>query len=112
MRPDLDALVAEWAPRLGLHSWRIKAKYCKARDLGEENQAEVEYRFTKEAALIKVLDPDEWDNDTWEQDVEESVVHELVHLALMPVVGPEEATTAEEQYVNRMSQALVGIKRG
>lgn len=110
---DLDALVAEWAPRLGLGTWTIKIRFCRRSDLSGGEYADVQYQKTHEWAVIRVLDPGDWSEPDFPQDIEHSVIHELLHLALAPVLPNNEyGDLPEEQFVNRMARALLELKRG
>jgi len=110
-RADLDALLAEWQPALRLQHWTITIQYT--RRLGAS--AQVRYLVNSLKAKIEVIDPIDYDADFCNepQDVERSVVHELVHLHFAPI-SPDNDSPGhlhEEQAVEALSRAIVGIKR-
>jgi hypothetical protein len=85
------------------------------RDEFEKNAiANATYRVEMEDALIKVIDPREY-SCMFPQDIEHSLVHELLHVLLVPLepeggyYGAQEILN--EQIINRAARALVDLKR-
>jgi Mg/Co/Ni transporter MgtE len=71
----------------------------------------------KKTAIIRVLDPADYKLAYSEmlQDLEFTVVHELIHLELSPVLSPLQRNDAnrreEEHAVNHMADALLKMDR-
>ena len=71
----------------------------------------------KKTAVIRVLDPADYKLPFSEmlQDLEFTVVHELIHLELSPVLTPLQRNDAnrrdEEHAVNHMADALIKLDR-
>lgn len=110
-RQDLDAILREWQPALRLQHWTITIQYT--RRLGAS--AQVRYFVNSLKAKIEVIDPIDYDADFCNepQDVERSVVHELIHLHFAPL-SPDNDSPGhlhEEQAVEALSRAIVGVKR-
>ena len=74
-----QALVAEWAPRLGLREWRIGVKAEQSSDV--DTLAEVSCTPAALAAIIFVFPPLAKKSDYW---VTQCMVHELLHAKLSP----------------------------
>lgn len=78
---ELEALLFEWQGRLCLTEWDIAVKIVRRSEFGEEdNQADITYNKLSAQAIIRILDPIDWDNDLFNQDMEKALVHELLHL--------------------------------
>ena len=71
----------------------------------------------KKTAVLRVLDPADYKLPFNEmlQDIEFTVVHELIHLELSPVLSPLQRNDAnrreEEHAVNHMADALLKLDR-
>ncbi len=107
-RPDLDALIAEWQPRMKLGDWTIIAKY--ETHLGSRGLATVWIR--RKHALIQIHDPDRWEPSEFSDTVERVFLHELGHVQLgrldLPAHG--EVNIHEEQIVEAYAHALYATK--
>lgn len=72
----------------------------------------------KKTAVIRVLDPADYrlPLDLMLRDIEFTVVHELIHLEMVPVLSSVQRTDAnrmeEEHAVNHMADALLKLDRG
>lgn len=78
---ELEALLFEWQGRLCLTEWDIAVKIVRRSEFGEEvNQADITYNKLSAQAIIRILDPIDWDNALFNQDMEKALVHELLHL--------------------------------
>jgi hypothetical protein len=72
----------------------------------------------RKTATIRVLDPMDYKlkDQAMLDDMEFTVVHELIHLELAPVLSPlqrNEANRMEEEHaVNHMAQALLDLNHG
>ncbi|WP_303840982.1 hypothetical protein [Selenomonas ruminantium] len=78
---ELEALLDEWQSRLCLTEWDIALKIARRSEFGEEdNQGDIIYNKLSAQAIIRILDPIDWDNALFNQDMEKALVHELLHL--------------------------------
>jgi hypothetical protein len=113
---ELNELLAMWQYLLRLQDWDIKAKFARVStfDVGQ-SEGEVNWVLSKRQAIVKILDPVDYPEDAgWPQDAEQTLVHELLHLHFAPFDAESGSPelTAQEQAIEAISKALVGIKRG
>lgn len=103
-----------WIPLLGLSDWKIVLKVVHQADMceEEERQGEVLYSLTGKQAIVKILDPADWNNDDFMQDMEKTLVHELLHLRF-DVIDCKDKTSDKlmHQLLNDVSRWLVGVNR-
>lgn len=107
MKPDLQALLAEWKPIIGVSDWRIGIEYVS--DLPDGAIAVCSPLWDYLEAKIAIVDP-----DVQAHDVEETLVHELVHLPLAPL-NTQPGTwerAMEERAVESIARGLISVKRG
>jgi hypothetical protein len=82
---ELTALCVRWQEILRLRDWDVKIQFSRAFEMDGEEQGSVSAVTTKKSALIKILDERDYPTDIqWPQDIECTVVHELVHLHMIP----------------------------
>ena len=110
---QLDRWVQIWQKRLTLSDWKIDAHIARQRDLNPDTLGNLKWNADSHKATIKVLDPRDYDMPAAQipSDIERTVVHELIHLELsgLPRNGNKRV---EEQVVNRMTEALLGLDHG
>jgi hypothetical protein len=106
-----------WQRRLNLQDWNISVVVSRATDLKPKTLGNIHWDTDKKTAVLRVLDPADYKlafNDML-QDVEFTVVHELIHLELSPVLSPLQRNDAnrreEEHAVNHMADALLRLDR-
>ena len=107
--------VAEAAkpPRLGHRRGRVACHELKPKTVGN-----IHWDREKKTAVIRVLDPADYHQpfDEVLRDIEFTVVHELIHLEMVPVLSDlqrtEENRREEEHAVNHMAEALLKLDRG
>jgi hypothetical protein len=106
-----------WQKRLNLQDWNISVVVSRATDLKPKTLGNIHWDTDKKTAVLRVLDPADYKlafNDML-QDVEFTVVHELIHLELSPVLSPLQRNDAnrreEEHAVNHMADALLKLDR-
>lgn len=105
----------EWQKVLCLQDWGVKVKISRARELnGEGLLGQVKTNIEHRRAEISLLDP--IDHDPVRQisyDMEETLVHELLHLHFDPFLAKDGTPelTAQEQAINAIAVALVGLSR-
>ncbi len=107
-----------WQQRLKLQDWNISLEMSKASDLKPRTLGNIHWDLDKKTAVIRVLDPADYRMPFRDMldDMEFTVVHELIHLELSPVLSPLSRSDAnrrdEEHAVNQMADALLKLDRG
>jgi hypothetical protein len=106
-----------WQQRLNLQDWNISVVVSHPADLKPRTLGNIHWDSDKKTAVIRVLDPSDYKIpfDEVLKDVEFTVVHELIHLELSPVLAPLQRNDAnrreEEHAVNHMADALLQLDR-
>jgi len=110
--------LARWQKRLNLQEWNITVVVSRASDLKPKTLGNIHWDLDKKTAVIRVLDPADYHMPTLQamlDDVEFTVVHELIHLEMAPVLADmqrNEANRRQEEFaVNRMAEALLKLDR-
>jgi len=109
--------LAMWQKRLSLQDWNISLVVSRASELKPKTLGNIHWDTDKKTAVIRVLDPLDYKLPFAEmlQDLEFTVVHELIHLELSPVLSPLQRSDAnrreEEHAVNHMADALLKLDR-
>jgi len=116
-----ESFVAEklwiWQKRLGLQDWNIAVVVSRATELKPRTLGNIHWELDKKTAIIHVLDPADYKLPLKEmlQDLEFTVVHELIHLDLAPVLADVQRSDAnrreEEHAVNHVADALLKLDR-
>lgn len=107
-----------WQGRLNLQDWRISVDVVRAGELKPHTLGNVHWDRDKKTAIIRVLDPADYHLPAPDvlPDIEFTVVHELLHLELAPVLAPLQRNDAdrreEEHAVNQIASALLRLDRG
>ena len=113
-----SARLEVWQKRLNLQGWEISLVVSRADGLRPKTAGNIHWDPKKKTAVIRVLDPADYQLPfvPMLRDIEFTVVHELVHLEMAPVLGElqrTEANRAEEEHaVNHMTDALLKLDRG
>jgi hypothetical protein len=106
-----------WQKRLNLQAWNISVEVARASELRPKTLGNIHWDLDKKTALIHVLDPADYTLPFHDMlnDIEFTVVHELIHLELVPVLTDEKRTDAnrrqEEFAVDHMASALLQLDR-
>lgn len=106
-----------WQKRLNLQDWNISIEMTRATDLKPRTLGNIHWDLDKKTALIHVLDPADYHMTFRDMlnDMEFTVVHELIHLELSPVLSSLSRSDAnrrdEEHAVNQMADALLKLDR-
>jgi hypothetical protein len=106
-----------WQKRLKLQDWNISLVVSRATELKPKTLGNIHWDNDKKTATLRVLDPADYKLpfDEMLQDIEFTVVHELIHLELSPVLSPLQRNDAnrreEEHAVNHMADALLKLDR-
>lgn len=112
---DMAAYCSYWQRILRLSHWEICCAIVRKTDLKTNSQADVSWTIESARAIIKVMDPLDYDNKFFAQDHEISLVHELLHLH-MASFDITKVGSLEEVYMERaiehIAKALVQLKRG
>jgi hypothetical protein len=107
-----------WQRRLNLKDWEISIVVAPIGTLKNNTVGNIRWDKDKKTAVIRVLDPADYKIpfDDILKDIEFTVVHELIHLEMSPVLADLNRTDAnrmEEEYaVNHMTEALLKLDRG
>ena len=107
-----------WQQRLKLQEWDVSVIIARSTDLKPKTLGNIHWDTAKKTAVIRVMDPADYQMPMKEMldDMEFTVVHELIHLELVPVlsdVSRNEASRREEEHaVNQMADALLKLQRG
>jgi hypothetical protein len=106
-----------WQKRLNLQDWNITVALARATELKPKTLGNIHWDTDKKTAVLHVLDPADYTLpfEAMLRDMEFTVVHELIHLELSPVLAPLQRTDEnrrdEEHAVNHMAQALLDLDR-
>src|SRR4051794_28715865 len=109
--------LAAWQKRLSLQDWNIALLVVRSSELKPKTLGNIHWDAEKKTAIVRVLDPADYKLPFAEmlQDLEFTVVHELIHLELSPVLSPLQRNDAnrreEEHAVNHMADALLRLDR-
>jgi hypothetical protein len=108
----------QWQRRLNLEDWKISVEVARTSELKPRTLGNIHWDTDKKTAVIHVLDPADYRLPFADmlKDIEFTVVHELIHLELAPVLAPLQRNDAnrreEEHAVNHMTDALLHLERG
>lgn len=106
-----------WQKRLNLEDWKITVEVARSSELKPRTLGNIHWDTDKKTAVIHVLDPADYKLPFPDvlADIEFTVVHELIHLELAPVLAPMQRNDAnrrdEEHAVNHMTDALLQLER-
>ena len=116
-----ESFVAErlsvWQERLDLKEWKISVVLSRATELKPKTLGNIHWDLDRKTAVIRVLDPADYRLPFKEmlQDMEFTVVHELIHLGLAPVLSDLQRSDAnrrdEEHTVNHLADAFLKLDR-
>ena len=107
-----------WQKRLNLQAWDLSVVASRANELKPKTVGNIHWDREKKTAVIRVLDPADYHLpfDEMLRDIEFTVVHELIHLEMVPVLSDlqrtQENRREEEHAVNHMAEALLKLDRG
>lgn len=107
-----------WQRRLNLQAWQISVVVLRAGELKPKTLGNIHWDREKQTATIRVLDPADYHLPLTAmlQDIEFTVVHELIHLEMVPILADLQRTDAnrleEEHAVNQMAEALLKLDHG
>lgn len=115
---EARTLCEMWQKILRLQDWVVEVKIARGNgmDLGPMYLGSVTSNTKRKVALIKLLDPSDWNSDTMvPQDMEVTLVHELLHLQCKGfdhlIKEDSLEDTGYEQMIILTSHALVYLRR-
>ncbi len=103
-----------WKKRLKLDDWTITVQMARTTELKPRTLGNIHWDSDAKTAAIRVLDPADYrlPEDEMLKDMEFTVVHELIHLKLAPLLSTvprsEASRRDEEHTVNNIADALLG----
>jgi hypothetical protein len=105
--------LAVWQQRLHLEDWRISIVMARRNEMRPQTRGKIRWDKSKKSAVISVLDASCYGMALPEMlaDMEFTIVHELIHLALASLPRSEASRRSEEEAVNRLTEALLGLDR-
>ena len=107
-----------WQKRLNLQDWDVALEVVRSTQLRPKTLGNIRWDAEKKTALIRVLDPADYRllHGEMLDDMEFTIVHELIHLEMAPVLSRFARSDAdrieEEHAVNYMAGALLRLDRG
>ena len=107
-----------WQKRLNLQDWTVSVVVSRDGELKPKTLGNIHWDREKKTAVIRVLDPADYrlPFEAMLHDIEFTVVHELIHLEMVPILSDLQRTDAnrreEEHAVNYMADALLKLDRG
>ena len=112
---QLERKLRYWQERLGLLHWRVKASFVARDELQDEDTtAEIHYDYYDEMARIGIVSYRELEEvvEGFPRDEEKELVHELLHLVMFPLVGPQQnhddhTAFQLERTINVIAKALL-----
>ncbi len=112
-KPDLNVLVAKWAPILRMQDWDFNIRYARYHEFAEPVPAgSVTYLLTKRDVTIKILEPGDFPPlGRPEMDIELTVVHEMLHPYIALFFDRDTNNEQLEQFIHSMSSTLVKLDR-
>ena len=113
----LQSYLEVWQARLGLGDWKVSVSIVRLTELKHKTLGNIHWDVPTKSARIRVLRPEDYSSKIKGVlgDMEETIVHELIHLSLVPF-QPENGKTeaergAEETVVSDVTRALLALDR-
>ena len=103
---DAAQMLLRWQTRLGLNDWTIRFHINCTSAETQEGSGYTEWDEVNKAAVIWMLDPEEYGERVLPFDFEETLIHELLHLkfALLQGVGD-----FQDRYVHVMIEEFARL---
>ena len=105
-----EILLRKWQKILRLQDWDIRLKVVRWNDIIEEALGQHSSRLNTRDSLIKLRNPtDHPTNEDFPNDFDEelTIVHELLHVKLVPLQVPRTYTIEQEQIVESLARILL-----
>ncbi|MGB9457497.1 MAG: hypothetical protein WCB12_15725 [Bryobacteraceae bacterium] len=106
-----------WQKRLNLSDWKISVVLSPAQDLRPETLGNIHWHLYQKTAVIRILSPADYRLPAKQmlEDMEFTIVHELIHLQLAPLLVDFKRSDAnhyeEEHVADYMAGALLQLDR-
>lgn len=112
---QLEERLGYWQNKLRLNDWIISIEIRRGRALRiEDKAATVAWVVENKVADIQIIDPLDYPEDAWfPQDMDWEIVHELLHLHLVPVTdnSDEQNSIDIEQIIESITYGLIALER-
>ncbi len=111
---QVQSWLKNWQNRLHLEDWTVSVRIVRSTELKPDTLGNLKWDSQAHTAAIKILSPLDYElsaADTSE-DMEYTIVHELVHLQLSVLPRDLKKKDVEEEVVNKISDALMGLDKG
>ncbi len=102
-----------WQQKMNLGDWKISVVVAPIGDLRPDTVGNVHWDLREKTAVIRILDPADYKLpfQAMLRDIEFTVVHELIHVEIAPIVGNLDRSPAshveEERTANSVAGALL-----
>jgi hypothetical protein len=112
-RRFVNEKLSVWQERLHLEDWRISIVMARGSEMKAGTRGKIRWDKSKKSAVIWVLDAADYGMSLPEmlEDMEFTIVHELIHLSLASLPRSEASRRSEEEAVNRLTAALLGLDK-
>lgn len=104
---DAMELLYRWQTRLGLTDWKIKL-HINCKESETNGSGYTEWDEVNKAAVIWILDPEEYGERILPFDFEETLIHELLHIKFSLLQGSGEF---QDRYVHVMIEEFARLLR-
>jgi hypothetical protein len=120
---ELKESGAYWQELLSLRDWQVDYRIVRGEHLFNKkihaamqgpNNAQCFIAEQQKLAIVKILDPVDWNDDFREQDMEYDLVHELIHIHTNPCEPSEDNKPLHDRMecaINMLARALVRQRR-
>jgi len=96
-----------WQRRLRLTDWRVQFVWAKPGDIKESSLGQCRWNDTRKSARILIKPEHLREPKCPEDDSHEMIIiHELLHLTLLPICPDDSNTTKEELIVDSLMRGL------
>jgi hypothetical protein len=102
-----------WQKRLALQDWKVSVSMVHRTSLRERTLGSIRWDPDKKTAVIHVMDAADYQTSFRDtvNDMEFTVVHELIHLEMVPLPRSEASHSEEEHVINHLADALLQFDR-
>jgi len=109
-KTQIDKILRKCQKRLRLSDWDIDVTLVDIQDIKSDRVAECNFDECNMEAHIRVLRPEHNHyRGTSMQHMEATIYHELLHIVITPNISKDCPNVNEEQLIERIAKALVGI---
>jgi len=98
-----------WQNRLQLQDWKITILSVHPSDMRAHTLGNIHWDTDNKTAVIRVLNASDYQTPIRAtlDDLEFTIVHELIHLELVPLPRSEASRSDEEYAINHLAAALI-----